>query len=168
MPAPARPGRTNAILAQGFGGGLVCIFLVIAGVIALVMILVRRGQQLQAQAQEKSSARPGHPTTWRSHLRPVSDGFWLHDPLIRHGSTVHYRYRANGGFRTGRVLYEPGPQGCFVYTGGLPADVEVTDVIPPEQSPAAAWEDDSPPVIPSSSEPLPPAAEPFTGFPAAY
>ncbi len=165
---PADPGRPDRMLGQGFPGGLVCVILVVGGVIALLMILVRLGRRLQDQVQSGSLARPARPTTWRSHLRPVSDGFWLHDPLIRHGSTVHYRYRANGGFRTGRLLYEPGPQGCFVYTGGLPADIEVTDVVPPEASPAAAWEDDAPPVIPLSSEPLPPAAEPFTGSPAAY
>lgn len=165
---PADSGRSNRLLGQSFPGGLVCVLLVVGGVIALFMILVRLGRRVQEQVQGQPTARPGRPTTWRSHLRPVTDGFWLHDPLIRHGSTVHYRYRANGGFRTGRVLYEPGPQGCFVYTGGLPADIEVTDVVPPEASPAAAWEDDAPPDLPSSSEPLPPAAEPFTGFPAAY
>jgi hypothetical protein len=61
----------------------------------------------------------------------VADGFWLRSPGIRTGSKVRYRYRAGGATRTGEVLYEPGPEGIFIYTGEQPQDVEILDVRPP-------------------------------------
>ena len=76
------------------------------------------------------------------------------------GSRVHYGYRLPGAGEeaSGSVLYQPGPQGQFVYTGAAPQYARVTQVEPPGAD--ATWDagasglasttfDASPPPFPS-------------------
>jgi hypothetical protein len=100
----------------------------------------------------------------------VTDGFWLDDPNLVPGSTVRYRYWADGGQRTGEFIVAPGPQGQFIYTGGMPSSIDFLDVLPPGASPGMGLvEPDVPPPPPTPPQPPPePSPPPFTGFPPAY
>jgi hypothetical protein len=110
-------------------------------------------------------------------IRETDDGFWLEMPGVATGSEVRYRYRVRGQLRSGMVLYEPGPQGVFVYTGDRPSNVEIVEVIapgaiiPPERLeepmiPPEVWP--VPPPEPPPPPPSPPRIEPRREYPPAY
>jgi formylglycine-generating enzyme required for sulfatase activity len=73
-------------------------------------------------------------------VRIAEDGFWLLLDNVDVGSRVHYGYRLPGAGEeaAGSVLYQPGPQGQFVYTGAAPQYARVTQVEPPGAD--ATWD----------------------------
>ena len=56
------------------------------------------------------------------------DGFWLEGGAVTLGSWISYRYLCEGKWHVGRVRYQPGATGQFVYTGARPESVEILAV----------------------------------------
>jgi hypothetical protein len=132
----------------GTGVELLCPLVVVGGVVAVLVLLLKRG--MDAQRDEMAGqiggggARPGQTPAGPFQHRVVRDGFWLWHGSISPGSTIHYRYRTPGGIRTGRVLYHPGPDGHFIYTGETPADIHVIDVSAPMQTSGQDFDEPAP------------------------
>jgi formylglycine-generating enzyme required for sulfatase activity len=147
----------------GFGPALPCCCGVgLVGLIPLVILLLR--QVGRSGGVEDGSVM--HAPRPRVRHRVAADGFWLDDPDLRAGSTVRYRCRVAGEERTGEATVAPGPQGQFIYTGGMPSYVEILDVIPPGGMPGLGLT--GPPYRTTPSPPPEPSPPPFTGYPSAY
>lgn len=139
---------------------LFCPLFVVAGVAALIIIVVL-----------KNLGRMGAGTPYRGdtrrRVRTVDDGFWFDPYYYPPGSLIHYRYWSGGIQRTGSTRVTQGPKGTFVYTGEVPSQVEVLDVVPPAQG--VDYESNLGAQIPPQprDEPaLPPPMEPFAAEPS--
>jgi hypothetical protein len=130
------------------------------------------------------SAAPSRPAGAGAGVRLGEDGFWLLLDVAA-GSRVHYAYRVASSVdeANGSVLYQPGAEGQFVYTGATPQAAQVTQVDPPGmQDPGAMGMaaglgstvfDNMPPPLPPrfgthrTATPIPtPSSPPFR--PSAY
>jgi sulfatase modifying factor 1 len=169
VPVPENPPVAVPPLAQhpqpGWDfGSWGCFGLVCVGLVGLAVLLIRLWSRPRGWG-DTSGAVQAPPRSVRSRVGP--DGFWIDAPDVPPGSVVRYRYRIDGEERSGQVTYTPGPEGQFVYTGGLPADVEVLAIVPPGTS----WGSGMPWLQDFGSAPVPPprpAPPPFTGNPPAY
>ena len=174
LPIPQRifPGPV-AEPPSSWGSGSSCAILALLLLIgAGILAALRRGGS--TRYPDASPARP--PRAQRSGPRPVSrpvvhvervnDGFWLNLPAVPPGAQVHYRYLLQGQHRSGKMPYEPGPRGLFIYTGDRPQDVEVLEVINPDDI-GTALPAEGPELMPPPVE-EPPAPQPAPGFPSAY
>ena len=73
-----------------------------------------------ADALQKSSGDGGKPS-----IRIVGDGFWMLLDCAA-GTLVTYTFLPAGGMEcSGKVNYQPGPDGQFIYTGARPSKVRV-------------------------------------------
>jgi formylglycine-generating enzyme len=159
-PPPPGPGEFGGMEWQGpccCGGFAV-------GLIGLVVLLLRR----LGQSRDLEDRGVIRSPVSRTPPRVAADGFWLDDPNLPAGSTVRYRCRVDGEERTGEATVAPGPQGQFIYTGGMPSDIEILDVIPPGGTPGLGLS--GPRRWPSRPSPPPPrpTPPPSTGYPSAY
>jgi len=150
-----------------------CLIVVVAVVIAVVVILAKK------QVGRWGSSGTGRGSRLLGsndvRIRDGDDGFWLELFGVEPGSQVRYRYRLDGQDQSGSIEYAPGPQGQFVYTGGRPTDVQVTEIIHPTgQSllpPVRSWPMSRPwPTTrpPQTLRPAPPITQPPPQHPPAY
>jgi hypothetical protein len=130
-------------------GPFVC---VLAGLAIVVFIAVRVLRGLARQSQGGITPRSGFPVggggatrsmgsaSSSAGIRIAPDGFWMLLDNVAMGSRVHYGYRLPGAGEeaSGSVLYQPGPQGQFVYTGAAPQYVRITQVEAPGAD--AVWD----------------------------
>jgi len=153
-----------------------CVIIFVFGLVMVVIILaiVKNSRKGQWPVRPEDLQRRGvGPPRHHVQVHRAADGFWLHAPRVSPGSLIHYRYWSGGTMRTGSVAVSHGPKGAFVYTGAVPAQIEVVDVLPPGQevspdddySSSAGGSFDSPD---TRMRAAPPAPEPFTGPPPAY
>ena len=131
--APATASRTPAPIhvtahsngSAGFGllGGLFCL-VVPVGLIFLVVRLISRSQA----PPDNPFVAPPQPSDRRSippsFVRTMDDGFWINGdwPV---GTALRLAYLADGAAMTHDLIYRPGPDGHFFYTGTRPDSVTV-------------------------------------------
>jgi formylglycine-generating enzyme len=53
------------------------------------------------------------------------DGFWIEGPVEAAGQVIRYQYVVSGQTFANEVIYSPGPDGQFVFTGGTPTSASV-------------------------------------------
>jgi hypothetical protein len=141
MPAPiVRPRKAI--------GPFICITAAI-GIAGFILYRVLRGVA-RPSCNDGTTPPPGFPVAGRPGAAPGGgsgagvrigdDGFWLLLDNAALGSRVHYGYRlpGAGGEAAGSVLYQPGVEGQFVYTGAAPQYARVTRVDPPGAD--ATWD----------------------------
>ena len=68
------------------------------------------------------------------HIEPAADGFWINPVGYPVGSVIHYRYHVLGAPQQSTALVETGGR-QFIYTGGTPTDIMVTQITPPSGIP---------------------------------
>jgi hypothetical protein len=143
--------------------GPCCCGTVVVGGLVVVLVMGLRGLMRRSRTYEDAAVVRTPPR--RPGPRVAADGFWLDDPNLTPGSTVRYRCQVDGDERTGEFTVAPGPQGQFVYTGGVPSLVEILEVLPSGGPPGLGLVQPDLPPMPPPPRPSPP---PFTGYPSAY
>jgi formylglycine-generating enzyme len=103
-------------------------------------------------------------------VKPAGDGFWLKVPSRLDGAQVSYRCQVGSGTRRETVTAEISDRGQFVYTGGVPRDVQIESVVARASSSGLVRyraPSVSPPVVhhPHHHEDT---STPFHGYPSAY
>lgn len=123
--------------------GLLCLAAGLAIVVFIAYLVLRAVAKTGSQAQgfpakpmqTATPVRPpagSRPAGAGAGVRLGEDGFWLLLDVAA-GSRVHYGYRVASSVEEagGSVLYQPGAEGQFVYTGAAPQFAHVTHVDPP-------------------------------------
>jgi formylglycine-generating enzyme required for sulfatase activity len=147
--------------------GLLCLggFGIFAAVVIVAILKAIMAGRPKESFDDDRSPRKGYPQP-----QIGDDGFWIDTSNIPPGSTVRYRYLANGQEFNDSVLVQPGTR-QFIFTGGLPMNVVILDTIllgtmmnQPQDPLRTRPEDDdfTPPHAPPSSP------SKFSGFPTAY
>lgn len=112
-------------------GGLLCMLIPIGIIIVFIRLLASHGKQQQTNpfvSQPK-------PSAVRSPIRKVDDGFWIHGdwPL---GTSLKLHYVVGGISEDLDLIYRPGPEGQFIFTGVCPDSVSIVSdggsPIPPQ------------------------------------
>ncbi len=127
-PASQRGGDALAAVGRqhveaGFG------FLVIMIAAIVVFNLVRNLLRLGSSFGGNGMASGG-----RYFTRIADDGFWITGQNAVRGTPLLCRYTVGGTETETEVVYEPGPEGQFIYTGQRPSNVSVitaSQVSPP-------------------------------------
>lgn len=138
--------------------GLSCLLIPIG----LVIILVRfaaRGQTRTSPFTAPTHTPPPRPDLSQT-IRKVADGFWVTSthPV---GTPIHLRYSVGNEIMEQTLIYQPGPEGQFVYTGTAPEHISVvgSGSLPPPLSQRR-------PTLPDRDEPA--SRDRPTMFPPAY
>ena len=135
--------------------GWLCL-LIPLGILVVAIRMVVRGRN--ATSPFVSTSPPVLPSP---SIRKVADGFWIRS---RHpvGTPIHLSYLAGGQTVEQTLVYQPGPEGQFVYTGMMPDQVSVsgTGDLPSSDSPPPLHR--SPPPFPDREVSRP------SIFPPAY
>ena len=143
--------------------GLLCLL----APVVLIILIVRQLKRSQTPpdnpfvaSPQASNIRPGTP----SFVRTMDDGFWINGdwPV---GTPLRLGYLTNGAGMTHDLIYRPGPDGHFFYTGTRPDSVSVMPDDPSgvmsQPPPLEAAPPVSPDIRPSAS-----SAPPI--YPSAY
>jgi formylglycine-generating enzyme required for sulfatase activity len=170
-PAPAQiphrdppremPHRTVSRWPSIFSGlgGLLCMLIPIGLIILFIRLIAAHGKQANNPFVVQTP-----PPVVRPPVRKVDDGFWIHGdwPV---GTALKLRYVIAGDPTVLDLIYRPGPEGQFIFTGTRPDSVSVVedgdDPVPP-----ALFA--TPPVLPERTEETAPAIPRPPLFPAAY
>lgn len=138
---------THEASGRSWGWAAVACPVVGLGVVGLILYRLIRSATAQTPMRPAGGPRPAGGSVGgvrsaggaRSGVRIVQDGFWLLLPDVPPGSRVSYVHRPAGGFDAGgSVVYQPGAEGHFVYTGSTPQSVSVSGVEPPAGESGAA------------------------------
>ena len=116
-PAQATKPSSNIL------GGMLCLLIPVA-IAGLVVHLIRRSQ---ATPTARAFLDPSHMPPGRPPIRKVNDGFWI-DGNWPEGTLLRLRYVVAGVAAEQELLYRPGVEGQFVFTGGFPESVSVVAV----------------------------------------
>lgn len=140
-PPPTAPSHRPKVQTTGGGGisrlfgGLICFAVPMIAVVLFILRLLRGGAAkgppaMPARAVGTAAAladalQKGTRSGGRPSIRIVDDGFWmLLDCAV--GTQVTYTFIPAGGMEcSGKVNYQPGPDGQFIYTGARPSKVRV-------------------------------------------
>lgn len=139
--------------------GLACLLIPLALIILLIRFAVR------GRTKASPFVSPVTPPLPRANpsqtIRKVADGFWIKSHVAA-GTPILLNYVINGQFMEQTLIYQPGPEGQFVYTGIAPQSINVTgsgNPPPPlEQGPPSLPERN----VPQEVDVIPPI------FPSAY
>lgn len=101
-------------------GGLLCLIIPVA-IVGLVVHFVRRSQ---STPPAQNFLNPSNMPPPRPPIRKVDDGFWI-DGTWPEGTLLRLRYVVAGVAAEQELLYRPGIEGQFVFTGGFPESVSV-------------------------------------------
>lgn len=139
--------------------GLICLLLPV-GLIVLLIRFVARGRNKVSPFVTLPTANVPKSGLARV-LRTGADGFWIQsDEAV--GTSFQVRYSVDGVMSEQAVVYQPGPEGQFVFTGGLPNNIVIfrTSQRPPPTPRRSMRNDDdddfhrrqriSPPIFPSA------------------
>jgi hypothetical protein len=61
----------------------------------------------------------------------AADGFRIFAHPGAAGWILTYRHRGPQGLSTGQITLEPSPAGQFVYTGFMPTEIGIVQIVPP-------------------------------------
>lgn len=151
-PPPSRKQGVSWLL------GLPCL-LIPLGLVIILVRFVARGQTRTSPFTSPNHTPPPPPDLSQA-IRKVADGFWI---MSSHpvGTPVHLRYSIGGEIIEQTLVYQPGPEGQFVYTGTAPEDISIVGAgsLPPPLS-------QRPRVLPDRDGPA--SRERPTMFPPAY
>jgi hypothetical protein len=128
---PARPSQAPhsdppARISKPSGnpfGGLLCLLIPVA-IAGVVVHLFRRSQ---SSPPARNFLKPTSMPPARPPIRKVDDGFWI-DGNWPEGTLLRLRYVVAGIAAEQELLYRPGVEGQFVFTGGFPESVSVVAV----------------------------------------
>jgi formylglycine-generating enzyme required for sulfatase activity len=158
QPLPRRPVSRWPSIFSGIGG-LLCMLIPIGLIILFIRLIAAHGKQ----ANNPFVAQPPPPLK-RQTVRKVDDGFWIHGDWPA-GTALKLRYVIGGEPTMLDLIYRPGPEGQFVFTGTSPDSISVVadgdDPDPPTLFAA-------PSVLPERMEESRPVAPRPPKFPAAY
>lgn len=123
--APTQPAEASSDPALGFslwslGVSLLSCFAPLLAIFFLIKSLVQRF------AGRSTGSAPFGPSSLRSNrlrARLDADGFWILGSPGDEGRTIAYHYIVNGTSHQGQVIFHPGPNGHFIFTGGRPQSV---------------------------------------------
>lgn len=140
--------------------GLLCLIIPVGLVGLFIWLATRLGNTASPFVSNSPPVLPRPIPT--QAIRKVADGFWINSSLET-GTPIHLRYAVNGETIEQTLIYQPGPEGQFVYTGTMPDKVTVsgTGDLPP---PLAL----TPLLFPNRDESVSPARNRPTMFPPAY
>jgi formylglycine-generating enzyme required for sulfatase activity len=128
--------------------GLLCLLFPIGLVVLFVRLVGRSQRSKNPFVVPPQPARPPRPPALSARsatIRKTGDGFWLSGGWTA-GTLLKVRYVAGGRASEIELVYQPGPEGQFVFTGAIPDSVSVV----------AADEDDDeelPPPLPTMPPP---------------
>ena len=92
-------------------------------------ILYKLVQAVRGGLRGMSSSMPVRPGRSsggaRLSTRVGPDGFWITGPPALNGQPLYYTCMVNGERHEERVLFTPGPEGHFIFTGSRPTTVAV-------------------------------------------
>ncbi|WP_052572964.1 SUMF1/EgtB/PvdO family nonheme iron enzyme [Haloferula sp. BvORR071] len=108
-------------------GGLLCFLLPVGVIIAIVFAVVKR-RNISASAGNPAD-RFLHPTPpprafSSAPIRKGDDGFWIQGDWPE-GTALKLRYMVAGVAMVQEILYRPGAEGQFIYTGREPDSISV-------------------------------------------
>jgi formylglycine-generating enzyme len=109
------------------------IFAVVIAVIVFQIIKALLGRSMQPPDRRQWPQQPpSQPTIGtRFHIEPAADGFWINTIGYPIGSVIHYRYQVLGAPQQSTAIVETGGR-QFIYTGDSPAEIVITQIVPPE------------------------------------
>jgi formylglycine-generating enzyme required for sulfatase activity len=179
-PAPPAPQPIKNSFHVAFSSGLGGLLCLAIPIVLIVVLLKKFATNKNAAFPEPEPApRPSSPPRLpvspsrvpHPQVRMGTDGFWLNGDWPT-GTTLRLHYLLQGAPTDTELIYRPGPEGQFVYTGTTSQSVSAVAVGSPEETTsllnAAPTLFDQPPPIhresPIHHEPA--AAPPFT--PGAY
>ena len=125
VPVPAHSSHAPMTHSPSWGlGGLLCM-LVPIGLVVLLVVLVGRSQRSKNPfVVPPQPEPPPRPRPLSGTIRKTGDGFWLSGGWAA-GTLLKVRYVAGGAPTELELLYQPGPEGHFVFTGAVPDSVSV-------------------------------------------
>jgi hypothetical protein len=154
--------------------GLVCLLIPVGVILLIIWQTVKASNRKRSSdsfiPRPPSSPRlPPGPPRMQAPVRKADDGFWLQGDWPE-GTPLTLRYVVAGTAMVQEVLYRPGNEGQFIYTGSAPDSISVvagsepTDTVErglftgSAMSPARRRDDDddddnrrsSPPIFPSA------------------
>ena len=140
-------------------GGLLCLLIPIGLIITFIRLIAAHGKR-----SNNPFVVQAPPPVIRPSVRKVDDGFWIHGdwPV---GTALKLRYVIGGDPTMLDLIYRPGPEGQFIFTGVSPDSISVVadgdDPVPPALFAA-------PSVLPDQTEESRPDVPRPPVFPAAY
>lgn len=140
--------------------GLACLIIPVGLVGLFIWLATRWGKTTSPFVSTSPQVHPRPIPT--QTIRKVADGFWINSSLAA-GTPIDLRYAVNGETIEQTLIYQPGPEGQFVYTGTMPDKVTVsgTGALPPALSLA-------PLLFANRDETVSTASSRPTMFPPAY
>ena len=152
-PSPLHPmnfSPEHASFPEGLGGfavgGMLIGVLPILVILGIAVFVIRKifGAVSNALSPPMPGISPlsGVPVRGFSPFRAMDDGFWIQSNWPA-GTPLHLSYLCGGIPRTHTVIYRPGPEGHFIYTGERPDDIQVN---PLDTQPDTVRNSMSPPV----------------------
>lgn len=157
-PVHVSPRSTGSSLFNGLGG-LLCLLVPIGLIIAFVRLIAGQGKK-----QANPFVSQPVPRVVRPPVRKVDDGFWIYGdwPV---GTPLKLHYVVGGIAQQQDLIYRPGPEGQFIFTGAIPDSVSVVadgeNPLPPPLVPESS-------VFPDGNEDRRPATPRPPVFPSAY
>lgn len=166
---PEPPSRPSSGSFQSHSGeiqvdhmipGLACLIIPVGLVGFFIWLATRWGKTTSPFVSTSPQVHPRPIPT--QTIRKVADGFWINSSLAA-GTPIDLRYAVNGETIEQTLIYQPGPEGQFVYTGTMPDKVTVsgTGALPPALSLA-------PLLFANRDETVSTASSRPTMFPPAY
>ncbi len=172
--------------------GPVFILIVLAFIVVMIFRAVQKAGSGGGPFQQGPPPnRPSAPN-WRAagmaagtmlHHETAADGFWINTQGLLTGSVIQYSCEVYGAPHHGTVVVEPGGR-QFIYTGGAPSQVRITQVTRTDEAPTFpagttpysspgplgghTSHPSHPPSRPPTSSPEPAPGPTFSGFPSAY
>ncbi len=164
----AQGGEVHAGIAEAGLGSVIVILVIVVIVFSLLRSLFTRGFG-GGVGMPGGSVFISGPFS----IRVGNDGFWISGNFPA-GTPLICRYDAGAGMQETQLLFEPGPEGQFVYTGSRPSNVTVVVQNGPPQRPVDVDADadlllgNLPPTLPPARVSPPPPPPAYSGPPPAY
>ena len=114
------PAKSSKPSSNPFAG-ILCLLIPVALVALLVRFLLNKSR---ANPPARAFLTPSNMPPGRAPIRKVDDGFWI-DGNWPEGTLLRLRYVVAGVAAEQELLYRPGVEGQFVFTGGFPESVSV-------------------------------------------